>query len=427
MPAAQSPLTPTNGERRGACPSLAVPMLTGDGLLARLRPEGLAFSPAALAGLAKAAAQWGNGIIEITARGSVQVRGLRPETIEPFAQALDAAGIAAAGGVPIEISPLSGMDPDELIDAGPIREHLQRRVADLVGQLAPKVSVVIDGGGAIGLGALKADLRLTALDAQSFALHVGEVPLGTVAVSDAVARVEVLLRELAGMGARARGTDLRQGQPQPRAGRRHGPGRLVLADGSLALIVGLPFGQVGAEALAGFAQAAPAGLRPAPHQTLIVTGLSEADALRLSGLADALGLVTRADDPRRAIAACPGAPACASGRFATRDAAEALAPLLAGFGTESVGIHVSGCAKGCAHPAPAPLTLSGQEGGIGVIVSGLAGDSAEIVLPQAELSPAMARLAGLLHDNRAQGESLAALLARLGPARIAERLLTDGP
>ncbi len=404
-----------------------MPMPTGDGLLARLRPEGLAFSPVALAALARAAGQWGNGIIEITARGSVQVRGLRPDTVDPFAQALDAAGIVAATGVPIEISPLSGIDPDELIDTRAICKDLQGRVADLVGQLAPKVSVVIDGGGAIGLGALKADLRLTALDAENFAFFAGEVPLGTIAVADAVVRVEALLRDLAGMGPKARGEDLRRGEPRAPAATRHGPGRLVLVDGSEALIVGLPYGQVRAEALAEFAQAAPADLRPAPHQTLIVTGLNKADAGRLRALAETLGLVTRADDPRRAIAACPGAPACASGRFATRPVAEALAPLLAGFGSESIGVHVSGCAKGCAHPAAAPLTLTGREGGIGVIVAGRAGDSAEIVLPQAELLAAMARLAGLLHDNRAQGESLAALLARLGPARIAERLLTDGP
>ncbi len=66
--------------RRGACPALSAPMQTGDGLLVRLMPEG-ALSPAMLAGLAAAAAEFGNGIVEVTARGSLQLRGLAAETV----------------------------------------------------------------------------------------------------------------------------------------------------------------------------------------------------------------------------------------------------------------------------------------------------------------------------------------------------------
>ena len=61
--------------RRGVCPGLSRPLPTGDGLLARLRPTGT-IAPDAFAALCAAARAHGNGIVEITARGSIQVRGL---------------------------------------------------------------------------------------------------------------------------------------------------------------------------------------------------------------------------------------------------------------------------------------------------------------------------------------------------------------
>ena len=65
--------------RRGACPGLSAPMLTGDGLIVRLMPA----QPIALeafAAVCAAARAHGNGTMEVTARGSLQVRGLTPRS-----------------------------------------------------------------------------------------------------------------------------------------------------------------------------------------------------------------------------------------------------------------------------------------------------------------------------------------------------------
>ena len=62
-------------QRRGACPGLSAPMPTGDGLLVRLLPIGT-IPLDAFAALCAAAQAHGNGVIEVTARGSIQVRGL---------------------------------------------------------------------------------------------------------------------------------------------------------------------------------------------------------------------------------------------------------------------------------------------------------------------------------------------------------------
>src|SRR5690606_38990701 len=107
--------TPVPATRRGACPTLSTPMATGDGLLVRLRPAGGELSIAALQAIADAADRFGNGRIEVTSRGNLQLRGIRPDAVA----ALETAVLAALDietGVPVELPPLAGLDPDELAD-----------------------------------------------------------------------------------------------------------------------------------------------------------------------------------------------------------------------------------------------------------------------------------------------------------------------
>ena len=63
---------PIAASRRGACPSLDAPMQTGDGLLARIRVSDGRLDPSQLAGIASAAAKHGNGLVEVTARGTLE-------------------------------------------------------------------------------------------------------------------------------------------------------------------------------------------------------------------------------------------------------------------------------------------------------------------------------------------------------------------
>ena len=146
--------------RRGACPGLSAPMPTGDGLLVRFSPLH-SMSLAAFAGLCAAARKHGNGTMEISARGNLQVRGLTPRSAPLFARAVASFEIAAVEGVSITVDPLAE-DPEAVIETRELAVHLRTAVARAELVLAPKTSVVLDGGGRLHLDALSADVRLRA-------------------------------------------------------------------------------------------------------------------------------------------------------------------------------------------------------------------------------------------------------------------------
>jgi precorrin-3B synthase len=175
-----------------------------------------------------------------------------------------------------------------------------------------------------------------------------------------------------------------------------------MRDGAVALGIGLAFGHTDADALAelmhGAARHGARAVRPVPERTLLLAGLSARDARDLIDAAERLGFVVHADDPRRRIAACPGAPACASGLIPARTLASTLAPLLAPIlkpERNGVSVHISGCPKGCAHPVPAALTLVGTPQGCGVVHDGTARSAPHLHVDPAHLGDEISRLVAI--------------------------------
>jgi precorrin-3B synthase len=148
----------------------------------------------------------------------------------------------------------------------------------------------------------------------------------------------------------------------------------TMRDGTVAVGVAPPFGCTDADTMESLVRAAvrhrARAMRPAPDRTLLLTGVSRRRARDVTTAADQLGFVAHPGDPRRRIAACPGAPACASGLIPARTLASTLAPALApvlNAAGDGVSVHISGCPKGCAHPGPAALTLVGTSQGCGIV------------------------------------------------------------
>jgi len=195
-------------------------MPTGDGLLARLAPAG-GLSPRQLAGIAVAAARHGNGVVEMTARGSLQVRGLDAASADAFATAVADLGVTAAAGIPVAASPLAGLDPAARADPRRLVARLRGALDAAFGvdestgaagcRLGPKVSVVVEAGGRVRLDDVAADVRLAATGDGRWRLGLaGDAATaawaGTFDEPGAVdAAVAVLERvAAAGRGARAR-------------------------------------------------------------------------------------------------------------------------------------------------------------------------------------------------------------------------------
>jgi precorrin-3B synthase len=323
-------------------------MLTGDGLLVRMMPAG-PMAPNAFAELCAAAREHGNGTLEVTARGSLQVRGLTPQSAPRFAFAVAMLGIAAEG-VPVLASPLE--EPDAAIDANRVAAELRCVLAQARLALAAKVSVVVDSASRLHLDALSADVRLRAVGRERPLLCVGlggdgasATWLGTITPDRACDAVLGLLQVLAAYGPAVRAADVlrtdgirgfvaaagdcmeRASDPRPPPPRRPPAepiGLHPLRDGRLAVGVAPAFGHAHADTLRELARIAAAHgaetIRAAPPRALLLVGLDPTNAAAVARAADALGFVTQAADPRRRIAACPGAPACASHREKSRRA-----------------------------------------------------------------------------------------------------------
>jgi precorrin-3B synthase len=196
-------------------------------------------------------------------------------------------------------------------------------------------------------------------------------------------------------------------------------GTHVLNNGQVALGVALAFGYAEAGILKRFAQTAArcgaTSIRPAPGRALLTIGLAVAAANELAAAAVAAGFVLRPDDPRRYVVACAGAPACGSALLATRQLAPAMAQAARPFLDGSLTLHVSGCAKGCAHPGVAALTIVGPDR---LVVQGRAGDTPHGTTSAAEFIAGLARLDAERQHSQGADECSADMLSRLGARRV---------
>ncbi|WDZ78983.1 precorrin-3B synthase [Ensifer adhaerens] len=431
--------------RRGACPSLAAPMQTGDGLLVRLKPGDDSLTIPKIIALAAAAERFGNGIIEITARGNLQLRGLSPATVPDLAQAIGDAEITIAEGLAIEVPPLAGIDPAEIVDPRPIamglREALQGHQPPL--KLAPKLSVVIDGSGRFELDGVVADVRLKALSTPvgvAWLLSLGGTAargavVGIFAGDEVVSALVAILEKLAALGAAARGRDLdpveiREFCRCEPVGERLAaptaplaiPGIHALDDAGVVLGLGLAFAQVEASVLTSFLQQAQDlganAIRLAPGHAFFVLGLTREAAAVAQSLASAHGFRLTEGDPRNAIATCAGSKGCASAWMETKGMAQRLVEMAPELLDGSLTVHLSGCAKGCARPRPSELTLVGAPSGYGLVVNGAANGLPSAYTDENGMESALARLGRLVRQNKDAGESAQSCLTRLGAARV---------
>src|ERR1700733_7894980 len=123
-------------------------MPTGDGLLARLMPSA-PIPIDTIVALCESSETHGNGTLEVTSRGSLQIRGLSTDSAPAFAHTVTSLGLGEHAGPPILTSPLFGLTAEEHPDLRALLTDIRAQLSDpALASIGPKVSVLIDCGGA---------------------------------------------------------------------------------------------------------------------------------------------------------------------------------------------------------------------------------------------------------------------------------------
>lgn len=362
-------------EIKGWCPGALRPMASGDGLVVRVRPHAGRLTPAEARAVAKAALRHGNGILDLTSRANLQVRGVRDETHGLLIGELQAAGltdgdIASEAKRNIVVTPFgTGNGRAETLAIAATLEAALARAPALPG----KFGFAVDTGTERLLAETSADIRIER-DAQGgLMLRADGAPTGLQIEAKAVAEAAVRLatwfvetggvtqgrgrmaRHLAG-GARlapelAGNAVPAPALPSPQAG--------PTADG---VLVGAELGQLRAQWLEALA-ASCRELRVTPWRMLLAV-----EPMHLPAIDE---LIVSPNDPRQRVTACTGAPGCPQAVAPTRALARRLAPHV----PRGAHLHVTGCAKGCAMPKAAPYTLLATRDGFSLVRDGCARDA----------------------------------------------------
>jgi len=129
-----------------------------DAFMVRVRVPGNVLRSSQMRALARIARDWGGGYGDVTTRGNVQIREIKPRDIVNVLMALSDAGLTSRGAGAdnvrnVTATPTSGLDPAELYDVRPLAQGLQfylNNNRDLFG-LPRKFNVAFDTGGSVSV------------------------------------------------------------------------------------------------------------------------------------------------------------------------------------------------------------------------------------------------------------------------------------
>ncbi|MBM1173715.1 precorrin-3B synthase [Microvirga arabica] len=421
-------------KRRGWCPGVRRPMATGDGLLVRLHPFGGRLSADQACLVAQAAREHGNGHLDITARGNLQIRGVSEATYPALLALLEREGLAEPEGDGPNrltvLSPLAGLDPRDQFDTIALARHIENAAGAIKG-LPAKFFVAIDGGGTMPLDELGADLHLVALGDRSIAFGMpsssGLHWMGTSDLTRTPDAVHSILSDFCnlrrkGMSEARRLRDLEpdlirelvaRADLHPAAAperRPAAPRAGVISHGNgQAVLLALPFGRCRAEQLvqvANWSERFGSGeIRLSVTRGILLPMIASEHVSALIDEAGRAGFITEADDIRLCLMACPGRPDCGSALTSAPADALRIAESCGDLLRQGATLHVSGCPKGCAHPGKADLTLVGRsDGGYDVVPNGSTRDASFLHLSIDEIMLRLSPLNTLNGLRRASPE-----------------------
>lgn len=383
--------------RPSACPGLWRVVPARDGGICRVKLPGGLLTSAQARAVVEAARLYGSGVLELTNRSNLQLRGVREECQEPLVQHLLAAGLGprnpAADDVRnLLLSPAAGRDRSAHLDTRPLAGRLLALLENTpeFHSLSAKFAIQLDGGEALAMLDHPHDLWLSALPGGThLAFGLAGCPrdpaLGAIPLAQAELLVEAVLRlflQVAGAHTRMRQLlaelpveqfmarlplPVQQPRATPVRPRYDSPplGAHVQAQsGWVMLLAGAPLGRLQADqlhALADLADTEGSGeLRLTPWQGLLLPDIPGSRRAVVAQALHDLGMLLEARAPLARLLACSGLPGCARAQADTKTDARQLAERLPG---QIAQVHLSGCPRSCAAAHIAPYTLLAQPGG----------------------------------------------------------------
>ena len=129
-----------------------------DSFMLRLRTPGGILLAYQLRGLAQLAEEYGCGRADLTTRSNIQLREFRPHDIIRVLNRVQTLGLTSRGSGAdnirnITASPLTGLDPNELIDVAPMAEATQAYIINSpeMYHLPRKFNIAFDNGGTVSV------------------------------------------------------------------------------------------------------------------------------------------------------------------------------------------------------------------------------------------------------------------------------------
>ncbi|NMO00009.1 precorrin-3B synthase [Gordonia sp. TBRC 11910] len=359
------------------CPGVFATHAAADGPLARIRLPGGALTAEQLQALARAAADHGDGHLELTGRANVQLRAIRD--VGAVAALIADAGLVADAATDrqrnVVVSALSG----RVGGVDDVREVARRLDDALRGGAAPGGLSrrfwfgVDDGRGDVI--AQRPDVTLVATGEQRFDVVFGDEHVGS---TDAAGAVDVLLgvathfvsaapdawrvsevdaRLVAAMRAHL-GTSLapafHTAAPAP-APRTPVVGWFDQDDGRVLLGATVALGRLPART-AEFLAAIGAPLVITPHREILICDLTEGVAETVVRVLAPMGLIFDAASPWTSVSSCAGMPGCAKALAPVRDDLVAYVATVAP-GEIGTAQHWVGCSRGCGTPTHAHVRV----------------------------------------------------------------------
>jgi precorrin-3B synthase len=378
--------------RTSACPGLLRIVAARDGGLCRIKLPGGVLTAAGAWAVADASRRFGNGAVELTNRANLQLRGIAPANQDRLVAQVMAAGLgpASAGADDVRnlmLSPMAGLDPTAALDTRPLAAELLRALEqDLrYHQLSPKFAIQLDGGEALAELHHPHDLWLSPLWlAGEWHLALGlasaiatATPVAAVPIREGVALLLAVLDRFLALAGPAPGRlrEVLERYPAPalleglKVNRgpfaplppRAVPPALGLhrqqQPGHVSVGLAPALGRMSGDELSALARLscdfAQGELCLTPWQGLLLPGVTQENAPAVQAQVQALGLLVDHRAPLAALVACTGSAGCNRGLADTKADAQRLATLLG----HATPVHLTGCARSCAHPWAAPVTL----------------------------------------------------------------------